>query len=590
MIMNNIRKFVSLVVASVPFVVSAQDIDPTVVVNRAYEGKLMEVHKPLLEMAIPDTVTRFDLDFDYSVFEKPYKGAYEFNPYVLTMQPASAVQSPKKFFLKAGLGYTLNPEFDMVWSPVFKGDFRMDVYAFHRSYVGSYRSFRPEADASSYPVVIDRWKQAGGDKARWKGYDLLTRAGVDGVYDWKTGAIGFDVAYHGLASKDLRKTRAYDALDVSLAVSSKSSQESYFMYDIKADYRFAEDKIVFIEKDDYVGEHIFDVNAVLGQVFTHEHKMLFDVDLDLAAYNHSVFAGTAGQFSIVPHYVFARGRWHVDAGLRIAKILRSNDPDAMFQTREQVVYPDVKAWFAAIPDALRVYAVAGGGNRLNTYSSLLQENHHVDTAFGWGRWKFMDADIERVSVYLGIDGRIGSKFSYDVHTGYANYSNALLDAVLVSTVKTMEGPQYVPGVGYAPYQKYFAAASWSWKTESFRFDGDVEYAYVWGIRNADGLFAPSPLTGKVAFEYNWSRRVYAGVDCMFATGRKGSILDLTSGDAVHEALIPGYADLGLYLEVSASHMLSFWARGGNLLNMTIQRNPLYAERGAYFTLGICLNL
>jgi len=50
MIMNNIRKFVSLVVASVPFVVSAQDIDPTVVVNRAYEGKLMEVHKPLLEM------------------------------------------------------------------------------------------------------------------------------------------------------------------------------------------------------------------------------------------------------------------------------------------------------------------------------------------------------------------------------------------------------------------------------------------------------------------------------------------------------------------------------------------------------------
>ena len=32
MIMNNIRKFVSLVVASVPFVVSAQDIDPTVVV------------------------------------------------------------------------------------------------------------------------------------------------------------------------------------------------------------------------------------------------------------------------------------------------------------------------------------------------------------------------------------------------------------------------------------------------------------------------------------------------------------------------------------------------------------------------------
>lgn len=587
---KNIRKFMILAAALFPFAVSAQDIDPTVVVNRAYEGKLMEVHKPLLEMAVPDTVTRFDLDFDYSVFEKPYKGAYEFNPYVLTMQPASAVQSPKKFFLKAGLGYTLNPEFDLIWSPSFKGGFRMDVYAFHRSYVGSYRSFRPEPDASS-PVVIQRWKQTGGDKARWKGYDLHTRAGVDGGYDWKTGAVGFDVAYYGLASEDLRKTRAYDALDVSVAVSSKSDQETCFMYDVKADYRFAEDKIVFIEKDDYVGEHIFDVDAVIGQVFTHEHKVLLDVDLDLAAYSHSVFASTAGQLSLVPHYVFARGRWHVDAGLRIAKILRSDDPDAMFQTREQVVYPDVKAWFAAIPDALRVYAAAGGGNRLNTYASLLQDNHHMDTSFGLGRWKFMDADIERVSVYLGFDGHIGSKFSYDVHTGYVNYSNALLDAVMVSTVKTMDGPQYVPGVGYAPYQKYVAAASWCWKTESLMFDGDVEYAYVWGLKNAEGLFAPSTLTGKATFEYNWSRRVYAGVDCMFATGRKGSVVDLTaSEETVSEAVIPGYADLGLYVEVSTSRMLSFWARGGNLLNMTIQRNPLYAERGAYFTLGICLNL
>ena len=58
----------------------AQDLDPTVVVRRAYEGKLIEAHKPQLDMQVPDSVTRFDLDFDYSVFDKPYRGAYEFNP------------------------------------------------------------------------------------------------------------------------------------------------------------------------------------------------------------------------------------------------------------------------------------------------------------------------------------------------------------------------------------------------------------------------------------------------------------------------------------------------------------------------------
>ena len=56
------------------------------------------------------------------------------------------------------------------------------------------------------------------------------------------------------------------------------------------------------------------------------------------------------------------------------------------------------------------------------------------------------------------------------------------------------------------------------------------------------------------------------------------------------AYIPGYADLGVYAEYVTSRSLSFWLRGGNLLNMTIQRNPLYAEKGPYFTAGICLNL
>ena len=54
---------------------SAQNLDPTVEVRRTYEGKLLEAHKPQLSMSVPDSLTRFDLDFDYSVFETPYKGS-----------------------------------------------------------------------------------------------------------------------------------------------------------------------------------------------------------------------------------------------------------------------------------------------------------------------------------------------------------------------------------------------------------------------------------------------------------------------------------------------------------------------------------
>ena len=58
-------------VASWPLAASAQNLDPTVEVNRSYEGKLIEVNKPMLEMAVPDSVLRFDLEFDYEVFDNP---------------------------------------------------------------------------------------------------------------------------------------------------------------------------------------------------------------------------------------------------------------------------------------------------------------------------------------------------------------------------------------------------------------------------------------------------------------------------------------------------------------------------------------
>ena len=84
----------------------------------------------------------------------------------------------------------------------------------------------------------------------------------------------------------------------------------------------------------------------------------------------------------------------------------------------------------------------------------------------------------------------------------------------------------------------------------------------------------------MAFAYDWNSRINAGVDCNFATARSSA-----AGFRV-----PGYADLGVYGEYALNRKISFWLRGGNLLNMEIQRNLLFAEKGINFTAGICLNL
>lgn len=563
--------------------VSAQELDPTVVVNRAYEGKLVEMHKPAIEMAVPDSVNSFALDFDYLVFEKPYKGADGFTPYVLMMKPSSAVYDPMRLYLNAGAGYTLHPTFDLVWSPFRSRSFKMDVYAVHRSYVGDYRAFRPTLPSEG-TLVVDRWRESGGDQAHWRGYDLMTEAGVDGRYELSKLSLGFDVSYYGLASKDLRKRRMYDAVDFKIGVSSKPQNASYFRYDALATYRFAEDKVKYSNAvNDYIGEHLFDLDLTLGQVMGGGHEILFDVGAEVAAYSHADMSVTAGELYMTPHYVMRKGRWNLDAGVRISKLLRSKNDAGLFGAAEQIVYPDITASFDVIRNAMRAYAVIGGGNRLDTYASLLDRNHHFDMSFGRGRHPFMDVTVERVSASLGLEGRIGSIFSYDLRTGYVNYAGALLDAVIIDT-------EYLPGAGYSPYQKYYAALDWRLASDAFRFDGNVMYSYVWGIRNGAGLFQPAALTGDVSFEYNWNRRIYAGVDCRFATARHGSVIDVTAAETVYEAKIPGYADLGIYFEFAVNRVFSVWARGGNLLNMSIQRNPLYVEKGINATVGICLNL
>ena len=181
--------------------------------------------------------------------------------------------------------------------------------------------------------------------------------------------------------------------------------------------------------------------------------------------------------------------------------------------------------------------------------------------------------MERINGVLAVDGRISSKFSYHLYGGAGFYDNALVEVVTLSP----EG-MFNAHVGYTPQMKAYAGMDCMWKDESLMIDASFKYTLSETLFSKYMLM-PAAFTGDVAVEYNWNKRVYAGVDCNFSSAR------------VSESYtIDAYADLGLYAEYVTSRRLSVWGRGGNLLGMKVQRTPLYAEKGVYFTLGICLNL
>lgn len=571
--------FAALVSAS--NLVSAQDLNVTAEpLNKTYTGKLIEVHKPSFEMSVPDSLTSFELDFDYSVFDQPYKVAGSFTPYFLTMKPSPKLPGHKKFYLEAGAGYTIHPTLDLVWSPFRNDVFKMDVYAQHRSYVGNYYTFTPSLPAEGTLKI-----KSDPDAEPWWGYDLMSTAGVDGRLELPAFSAGFDVSYHGLHSQNPAQKRMYDALDATFGLYSKPKNGSYFSYDVAAAYKFG--RVADLVR---TTEHLIDVDANFGQVMSWGHRILVGIDADIAMYPSVV----GGQVSVIPHYAMKVGRWTLDAGFRISAIIRPKDSTGPFAARGQVAYPEIKVYYSVIPEAMRAYAHITGGNRLNTYASLLERNHQfaivspdmISTMSNTGACGLNDVTVERVSATLGLEGRIGPDFNYDVRGGYACYGNGLFDKVgFYDGASSSEASRYVPTFGYSPYQKLFVAMDWLLNLDFIQCDGTVKYQHVWGIRNSEGLFAPAALTCDVNCEYNWKKRIFAGVDCQFATGRKGSVAGYY-GDVV----IPGYIDLGVNCEYAVNRVFSVWARGGNLLNMAIQRNPLFAEKGVSATVGICLNL
>ncbi len=592
------RKYILpfIILSSVALPSGAQSIDPTVEVSRTYRGKMIEVHKPMFEMQVPDSVSQFDLDFDYSVFESPYKGSYEFIPYLQNMKPQPDAWSGRRFFLRAGAGYPLHPVFDLVWSPDLKGKFRMSVYATHRSYVGRYRGIVPVLDDASGSMVLDS-PSSGAPASSWSGYDMLTRAGVEGAVNWDKGVFSFDVGYRGLATKDTLTTRGYNALEASLRVSSKDASDRHFLYDVSLSYRYGADNLDYgglLSGSRSLDGHELVLGASVGQAFSSAHRFVVDVDADFASYS-SAFGTYAGRLALTPRYVIDKGRWNVDLGVMLSVLYGGGEngllPVAQDTRKGQYVYPDISIGYEIIRSYLEVYADIGGGDRTGMYSDLIGRSHFVHPLYTLGSGTpLLDNTVERVSGAVGFRGNISSRFSYDLKAGYRNFANAPLFSVVSSPSGLAGG--FFTALGYAGYQMFYASLDYGWDSADFSIDGNFTYRSTdipdMGViqsvssisaNSSMAFFAPAAFSGDVRAVYNWRRRIYIGADCDFSLARESSL-----------CRIGGYADLGLYLEFRAARLFSFWLRGGNLLNMTVQHTPMYAESGINFTAGICLNL
>lgn len=504
-----------------------------------------------IPMNVPDSLLHFDYQFDYSVFESPYKGAYEFSPYYVQMDPSRSVYDGKKLFLRAGAGYSLHPELDFYWTPVREDSYSLSVYNTGRGYKGKY-TYAP-------------------DGIEYSAHDFSDELGLDARFINRNSYVSVRGGWNGIFSSTpdwIRGKSAFNSFFAGVGVKARNDNPSFFYYDFNLKYRYAGDNYEGVGS---LVENNISVFGSVGPVVKRNFRFLVDFDVDFdklrdgRRFLYEDSAGTASAsgsssdavavlISGTPHLKFSLGPVSLDAGVKLDL--------GKAASSKFTLSPVVTASADIVKDRLKMYAGFVGGQNLNTYGEMKQMNH-----FHFRETESLEVTRTRFDAFVGFKGTAGAHFDYDIKGGYKSVENAPV--------------AYMTYV-FADVTKFYVNAAAAWHSDNIDVDANLHFVPKSTIEEGSfGLSSPV-FQGDVRAVYNWNKRIYAGVWMQMMTDRK-------SHDPAFSQ-IKGFFSPGLYAEYKLNGILGVWAQAGNLLGQAVYTTPGYVVKGPYFTIGVSCNL
>lgn len=527
---------------------AAQNLNPTVEVTNTYRREASGIEKPDQLLPLPDSVSRFNYDFDYTVRSTPYRGSYEFKPYNVQLRPNARPDSQNTLYAKLGAGFGFHPEALVVWTPLSGKALQVNVYGSYNAYIGSYRDIQFDAAEGSF---TDSGNKTGG----WR--DRVATAGADMRLDWDGGALRADIKYTGTSGSDVWADVHNHGVSADAGVSGSLGRS--FRY--------------------FVSEHFnYTGNAGLDESHSITDLMIgfplrssfLSLGINAQVLNHSgAVQGVAGNFAITPSYALSLGGLMLNAGVKVGFILRDND--AFCPNKAGIIFPDIKATYKLIEDAMVLQASITGGNTISSYENLLSRNHFL------GSFAFApDITTERINIMFGFRGNVRERIYYNFKGGFKSLNN------MVSWGFSNAGAGYTPLVGYmSPLSTFYAGTDLGWKSDHMEIDAKLMYQY--SILSKSGLktnlFGPPAFATSLRAAYRLAGRFIPAVTLDSRTDCPGV-----------DATLPGYADLGFDCTFVVNRFWNAWLKVGNILNQSVQRVPFHAEKGIYFSVGASLNL
>ena len=608
----------------------------TVRVDKNYEGDLTSAGKPKMALNFADTLRNFNLNFDYHIFDKPFRDLYEFSP-LPTAQIHSPMQADYPWIIaKLGISMPLSPVATVYIQPdIFKNNtenvsnslrFKFE----HKSYWGKmplagFKNNGKTTDLST-KAQAKSWNTGGSinyDHQWLKGNfsaEAFYRNVHDSYYGYNSqrfsGFVGApDISHFG--NKSFMKddmSHQYNQGGINLNISSvdNANYTGKFRYDANLAYSNTSDKAKIallsslargntplVEKPNLY-ENWLKFNAEAGPTFGKYSMVTIGVNSEsvfytgIQDYHYSLLEGTL-------QYKFNNGKWKFNLGARASVAFKNKDGANKYFT---YISPKATVSYELIDNKLWAYGIADGGNDVNSYSSMLKKN----------RWIAPIIDMRASSVPLiakaGLKGMANDKISYDVYAGYAirkgmlqyveyeqlmnnshypvgsalatDYSNSIFNALYSNHREFMIGGQidYKSERVKAGLQFNFSEYTKGKKYSDMQ--NMVNGTVTWINKEKPSGYAPFELNTYA--EYNFRERIYIGATVYYRAATP-YILGRMSADGNGKytlnftgAKISDFIDAGVYGQYVINKHFTAFAQLNNLFNSNVQYYGMYIEK------------
>lgn len=588
-------------------VYAQQKIDPTVEVTKTFEGNLMEIHKSRLTPAFDDSLSSFNLNFNYTIFDKPYKDLYEFTPL-----PSAQIQSPVNvkypfFFARISAGYPFTPQADLYLQPRLKGPHSLVFYGSHHSFWGKLPLMK--IDRETLKTEADKDDKIVGDNME----NLL---GADYGHSWKGGELSAGVkfsnnyyTYYGInpgvpifssspdADKGSRKfikdnlSHTYNQAGAYFRIRSAENRQKKagFNYFFDFSYLHTSDKPRM--EGSVFKENLFDIRGEFGPAFGRYSRFTIGVTSQTAVYSGPQ-EYHYGIIEAVPRYKFEKDRWIIRLGLGLSAKYTDKSGAGKYHS---TLFAKADVSYEIVKDYLWAYGKADGWNDIRSYSSLLEENKWV------GPLLDMKAGSVPLLVRSGLRGHFFSKFNYDVYVSYTVHKGLIQYVNYYEPYAWQPVPAYrnansVFEAVYANHRELSAGGEISWQSKDFQGGAKIRYSsFTKGKKMSGNLselpqqhvpFGYAPLEGMIYGEYNWRQRIFLGAEIHFRGAAPAYIYLPDAASFSPDFELRSFANLGIRLKYVVDNHFAVFIKGTDLLNQDIGYYPQYLEKGISFEGGV----